>query len=253
MPLPIAPALRALLEQIIDYAGMFPPAGLPCATAVAHFSAYRTGEHAWLLRRLVVSAKDLENIPNVLDGEISVLSDIDTPRAGSLESRRIISADRPAYCEVPISELDTVSLAGRFAKIRTGSLKPEGIPTISEVAAYISACADHRLAFKATAGLHHPIRAEYPLTYETDAPRAVMHGFLNVFLAACFAWHGDRNLELILAETDPTAFRFDQRAHWRSQSLDVAQVREARHCFAHAFGSCSFEEPIRDLEALGLL
>ena len=79
-----------------------------------------------------------------------------------------------------------------------------------------------------------------------------MHGFLNVFLAACFAWHGERDIEPILAETDPAAFRFDDRAHWRDRSLDAEQVRE-RTNFAHAFGSCSFEEPVRDLEALGFL
>ena len=40
----------------------------------------------------------------------------------------------------------------------------------------------------------------------------------------------------------------------RVDSLDsAAQVREAREKFAHSFGSCSFEEPVRDLEALGLL
>jgi hypothetical protein len=109
------------------------------------------------------------------------------------------------------------------------------------------------VAFKATAGLHHPVRAPQALTYAADSPRAVTHGFLNVFLAAAFAWHGDRDLEPVLAETDPAAFRFDDRAHWRDRSLDAAQVRDARREFAHSFGSCSFDEPVRDLEALGLL
>jgi hypothetical protein len=80
-----------------------------------------------------------------------------------------------------------------------------------------------------------------------------MHGFLNVFLAAAFAWHGDRDLEPVLAETDPGAFRFDDRARWRDRSLAAEQVRDARLEFAHSFGSCSFDEPVRDLEALGLL
>ena len=80
-----------------------------------------------------------------------------------------------------------------------------------------------------------------------------MHGFLNVFMAAAFAWHGERDLFPILAETDATAFRFDDHAHWRDRTLTTAEVREARTHFAHAFGSCSFDEPVRDLEALGLL
>src|SRR5262249_7789663 len=140
-----------------------------------------------------------------------------------------------------------------FAKIRTGGVKPEAIPAVAEVAAFIRACAERKLAFKATAGLHHPVRAEQAITYAPDSLRATMHGFLNVFLAACFAWHGRSDIEGVLAETDPAAFRFDDRAHWRDWSLDAAQVQDARTNFAHAFGSCSFDEPVHDLEALGLL
>ncbi len=248
-----APALRALLERLIDYAGTFPPAALPCGAAAANYAQYRRGEHAWMLRWLVVSAADLERVPAELDGSLSVLSDADHPRAAAIESKRVVPAGRPVYCEVPVASLDDVKRAGCLAKVRTGGVKPVAIPSVADVAAFIRACAERRLAFKATAGLHHPVRAEHPLTYEPDAPRAVMHGFLNVFLAAAFAWHGDPDIEPVLAETDPAAFRFDDRAHWRNRSLDATQVRDARTNFAHAFGSCSFEEPVRDLQSLGLL
>jgi hypothetical protein len=132
-------------------------------------------------------------------------------------------------------------------------VKPESIPAVEDVAAFIVACAERRLPFKATAGLHHPIRALHALTYDSDAPRAIMHGFVNVFLAAAFAWHGERKIEPILAETDANAFHFDERARWRDKSLDANQIREARQQFAHSAGSCSFDEPVHDLEALGLL
>jgi hypothetical protein len=201
----------------------------------------------------VVSAADADRVPAEFGGSLSVLSDADHPRAAAIESKRLVKLARPVYCEVPVAELDAVRDAGCFAKVRTGSTKPEGIPSVEEVAGFILACGGRRLAFKATAGLHHPVRAEYPLTYEANAPRAVMHGFLNVFLAAAFAWHGDRGIAPILVETDPTAFRFDDRAHWRDRSLSADQVRDARAHFAHAFGSCSFEEPVRDLQSLGLL
>jgi hypothetical protein len=248
-----ATALRSLLDRLIDYAGMFPPAGLQCGDAVANYQRYRTGEHAWMLRWLVVGAGDLAGVPGQLDGSLAVLGDADEPRAAVIESRRVVRAARPVYCEVPLGELDEVKRAGCFAKLRTGGVKPEAIPPVADVAAFIVGCAGRRLPFKATAGLHHPVRSSHPLTYDADAPRAVMHGFLNVFLAAAFAWHGDRDIEPVLAETDPAAFRFDDRAHWRDRSLDAGQVREARQNFAHSFGSCSFEEPVRDLEGLGLL
>jgi hypothetical protein len=249
----VPPALRALLASAIDYAGTFPPAALPCAGAVANFASYRAHEHAWLLRWLVVSAADLPQVPRDFDGALSVLSEADDPRAAALETKRVVRAPKPVYCEVPIAELDAVRAAGCCAKVRTGGVTPEAIPSVTAVADFIRACADRKLAFKATAGLHHAVRAEHALTYKPDAPRAVMHGFLNVFVASALAWHGDRDLEPVLSETDASAFRFDARARWRDRSLSADQVREARAEFLHAFGSCSFEEPVADLGALGLL
>ena len=82
----------------------------------------------------------------------------------------------------------------------------------------------------------------------------MLHGFLNVFLAAAFAWHGEPDIEPLLAETDPAAFRFDTHARLAGPLTErESQVRAARTDFAHAFGSCSFTEPVRDLELMGLL
>lgn len=251
--MPPAPALRALLERLIDYAGTFPPASLARDAAVTNYQRYRAGEHAWMLRWFVIGAAELSQVPNKLDGMISVLSDADESRAAVIETRRIIHASRPVYCEASLLDLDQVRLAGCYAKLRTGGVKPEMIPTIEDVAAFIVACADRRLPFKATAGLHHPLRSSQPLTYDAEPPRAVMHGFLNVFMAAVFAWHGERDIAPILAESDPAAFRFDERGHWRDRSLSTEQIRAAREHFAHSFGSCSFAEPVHDLQTLGLL
>jgi hypothetical protein len=251
-----APALTALLEHFIDYAGLFPPAALPLEDTIANFSNYRNGPHSWMLRWLVVPAVDLHRLPDSLDGALSVLGDSDVMQAASLETKSVVVAKHPVYCEVPIAsleELDAVKQAGCFAKVRTGGLKPEAIPSPGHLAAFINACAQRRLPFKATAGLHHPIRKTYPLTYEADAPPAVMHGFLNVLLAAAFAWHSEGDLEPIIFETDPAAFSFDERAHWRNKSLSAAEITEARLNFMHSVGSCSFDEPVHDLQALGLL
>jgi hypothetical protein len=253
MEQPTAPALKALLTGLIDYAGTFPPAALPCAAALGNYAQHRAGEHAWILRWLVVSASDLPKVPAEFDGQLSVLAEADQPRAAAIESKAVFRAPRPVYCEVSLDQLDAVKAAGCFAKTRTGGVKPESIPSVEDVARFIRACAERRIAFKATAGLHHAIRAEQALTYEANSPRAVMHGFLNVFMAACFAWHGKPDVERVLAETDSGAFRFGDRAHWRDWSLSADEVKVARANFAHAFGSCSFEEPVQELQALGLL
>jgi hypothetical protein len=82
-----------------------------------------------------------------------------------------------------------------------------------------------------------------------------MHGFLNVFTAAAFAWHGERAaVTPVLHETDARAFEFlDDELRWRGRRLTTEQVQAARRDFAHSFGSCSFEEPVSDLRELGLL
>lgn len=255
-PAKIAPALRALLERLIDYAGIYPPAALPLETSVANYSSYQSGEFSWMLRWLVVGTNELQNVPKSLDGSISLLSETDDARAATIESKAVVQAKHPVYCELALAnldQLDAVKAAGNFAKIRTGGVKPEAIPSPKDVAAFIIACAERRLPFKATAGLHHPIRAEYALTYETNAPRAVMHGFLNVLMAAAFAWQGEKNIEAIIAETDASAFTFDGGAKWRGLELTAEQIKDARDNFMHSIGSCSFDEPVLELQALGLL
>jgi len=158
----------------------------------------------------------------------------------------------PTYCEAPLDAIPR----GAFAKVRTGGLTPDMIPPTPQLADFLCEAARRRVPFKATAGLHHPLRSLRPLTDAADAPHAVLHGFVNVFTAAAFAWHGARKEIVIdtLNDVDPSAFDFrDDELRWRGRSLSTAELRAARRDFAHSFGACSFEEPIRDLRELGLL
>src|SRR6185295_7365113 len=144
------------------------------------------------------------------------------------------------------------ALAGNNAgaKIRTGGVGSNAIPTVGEVAAFLHACAAADVPFKATAGLHHPVRGSHRLTYEKDSASCVMHGFLNVFVAAA----GARALRLpasevqaILTEEDEDHFKFsDEIAGWRGHLLTVADLARVREGFSLSFGSCSFEEPVED-------
>jgi hypothetical protein len=232
---------------------MFPPASLSREAAIARYSCYRSGEHAWMLGRFVITAARINEMDPRIEWPFAVLSDADHPRAEAIESKEIISTAKPTYCEVSIEELDGLKKAGSFAKIRTGGVAADAIPSIESLANYITGCAERRLPFKATAGLHHPVRSVRPLTYEAGGARAMMHGFINVFLAAAFVWHGERQIEEILAETDASAFQFDDRAHWRDWSLASEEIAESRRAFGHSFGACSFEEPVGDLRTLGWL
>lgn len=116
-------------------------------------------------------------------------------------------------------------------------------------------CLERGVAFKATAGLHHPLRGEYALTYDGGAPRGVLYGFLNVLLAAAFMRRGaDDGVALaLLEERDPGAIEVGARSvRWRGHEIAADDLRAARH-EAVAFGSCSFREPVDELHALSLL
>ncbi len=47
-------ARRLLLEGLVDYAGLFPPAALSMTDAVARYGEYRASENAWALGKFVV-------------------------------------------------------------------------------------------------------------------------------------------------------------------------------------------------------
>lgn len=246
--------LRALLFEVIDYAGMFPPAALPCSQAATNYLDYLNVHESWMLRYFVINAADVEKLPDGLSGLLSILSDVEHLRASVLESKKIIATTKPVYCELPIAELPAVKAAGNFAKLRTGSLQASGIPSVASVAEFILKCAELKLPYKATAGLHHAIRGSYRLTYEPDSPIATMHGFLNVIFASCLAYHGKAEILSVLEETNLHAFQFDdQTARCQSHTLTLSQIKDARQNFFHSFGSCSFAEPVEELRAAGWL
>jgi hypothetical protein len=186
--------------------------------------------------------------------------------AHEIETAVAMMPDRLApYIEIPIVDDPTALIqsiasagagAGARAKVRTGGVTADAFPSSASLARFIAACAEEDVPFKATAGLHHPIRSINRLTYEPGSATAMMHGFLNVFLAAAFAQNGMgvAELEALIEETSPGAFQFDSGGvRWRGQELVRAHLRNARSLLAISFGSCSFMEPVEDLQRLHLL
>jgi hypothetical protein len=230
-------SLRALLEHVIDYAGLYPPASLPISEVVQNYERYRNSPEAWMLNRLVLPENKLRGITAGDGWRVTLLVEREpaqVPRqVETFETKSGGRLSLPTYCEVPLDQV-----ADGYAKTRTTDPSPEVL------ADFLCSAAAMRKPFKATAGLHHPMRS------------TTMHGFLNVFAAATFAWSGmDRAIVgEVLADMDATAFTFeDDGLRWRGRVASVALIEEARRDFAHSFGSCSFEEPVDDLRAMGLL
>jgi hypothetical protein len=139
--------------------------------------------------------------------------------------------------------------AGIGVKLRCGGPMIADFPAEEEVAAFIAEAATAGAPFKATAGLHHPVR-HYEA--ETGLER---HGFVNLLAAAAFAADVDlENLTSIVAEQDSAVFAFDDASLiWRAKRASVEELERMRAKAFVGYGSCSFSEPVEDLTALGLL
>lgn len=182
-----------------------------------------------------------------------------TPEAIA-EAMRVVSDGVERYVEIPVAGDPTLLVraiadAGAFAKVRTGGTTADAFPPSDHVVRFLAACLREDVPFKATAGLHHPLRGEYPLTYEPGSACGRMYGFLNLFLATAFLAAGldEVDTRRMLEESDPNAVTFSRtEVAWRTHRLSVDHLAESRR-FLTSFGSCSFREPIDDLTALGLL
>lgn len=60
-------ALTALLDGVIDYAGLFPPARLEMPLAVNEFLALRNGPHAWMVDRFACTVSRLGELADELE------------------------------------------------------------------------------------------------------------------------------------------------------------------------------------------
>jgi hypothetical protein len=184
-----------------------------------------------------------------------------TSEAAIGEIIEIVPSTLHTYIEVPVEPdpanlIRSIGQGARRAKVRTGGVTREAFPRAVDLLRFARASLDNRVPFKATAGLHHPLRATYRLTYADNSPMARMFGFLNLMLAVAFL-RSDMNesdVLRVLEEDDPSAFQTDDSGiSWRSTRLDIKALSDARALGMVSFGSCSFTEPIEDLQSLHLL
>ncbi len=151
----------------------------------------------------------------------------------------------------------TLAMKRQRAKLRSGGVVAEDFPKTREIIRFVRTCMAANVPYKATAGLHHPIRCYKPLTYAADAPQGTMHGFLNVLLMTGFARESYRVslLEELMEEEFEEAFTFtDVGLKWREEHfMTNAHISLLRRRGMNSFGSCSFDDPIADLRQLGLL
>ncbi len=283
-------AAQALLGRILEYAGLFPPAALEMESALRNYQSYAQTDEFWLLGGFVLPANRLKEFASAFErvwgteqerpwtlkvvcaGETAedvraieefqqgavFIGSLETKAAdarAAQEALERLPAARSRYVEFPperASEvLPVLAEYGARAKIRMGGLTAESVPPVEKVAQFLLACARERVAWKATAGLHHAVRGVHEL--EPAGSRVAMHGFVNVFLAGALAFFGadEKALVKTLSEEDAAAFQLDDEViRWHDNALIADQLEKARNEFAIGFGSCSFEEPVQDLKQM---
>ncbi len=175
---------------------------------------------------------------------------------------RHLSASITPFFEIPFdadlaSYLTVLQETGSAAKLRTGGITSAAFPDSTQLSQRILALANAQIPFKATAGLHHPLRGNYRLTYQPNSTATTMHGFLNVAMLAALAYHQNISPDeavAILEEQSICSFRFtDTQLGWRDRVLSLEAIQRSRQQFFRSFGSCSIQEPIDDLYQYKLL
>jgi hypothetical protein len=286
----ISPSLKALLTGIVDYAGLFPPATLSLSDAMATYDQACRTDDRWMLGQFVLPAARLAEFETLLpqfslpqwslslvvSGDpntaleqlqsyrraaiaISALEFAPLPVGAIADILPHIPAGVDAFFEIPVNAdlpayLSVLRGSGAAAKIRTGGSTAEAFPTVLQLGQFLVACANATVPLKATAGLHHPIRASYRLTYEPDSLSAVMHGFLNLAIAAALVyWKKLTPQEVLAVLEEPCSSKFQFHTDgitWAGHGLAIAEIAKARQQFFRSFGSCSFQEPVNDLETI---
>jgi len=304
-------AKRALFEQLIDDASLFPPAGLPMREALRAHARHSESAYAFVGGRFVAPASRLDELvatraanerPDlavVLDAAslgakgnairadlarvarareagvtVSALEfRLPGPALGADALGAVLEEVAAGWPSDPISvwyepgyhdgwttpaEVALAAVAGAResapanltlgAKLRCGGATPSQVPEVADVVAFLVAAQAGDVPWKATAGLHHPIRS--------TLGGVAAHGFLNLFIAGILLHASALEVVLlddVLAEEDPRAFQVDPlHVGWLEARVGADAVAAARaHCVG--FGSCSFDDPVNGLRELGLL
>ncbi|MGZ6737717.1 MAG: hypothetical protein ACXVEK_14315 [Nocardioides sp.] len=278
MSAPVEPTWTGL----VDDAAVFPPGDSPLPEAVRAYTARRQEWYAALVASFVVTDTA---VPDVGDASVP-LSVVVTGGAGAVagalrlarraghqvaglevalrdlddlpgNARRVVAAvdaaldegllddATPVYVEVPASASPTSWLAAADVaaerelrlKLRTGGLEAHLFPSATTLTTWIDGALDRETPFKCTAGLHHAVRHTGDTGFEH-------HGFLNVLLATRRAFDG--------AGTEEVVATLEERDGATLAAAAGPDLAGARRWFT-SFGSCSVQEPLDDLVALGLV
>jgi hypothetical protein len=230
-------------------------------------AAGATGDDAWPASVLVGDARKSRDVAAEVialsrPGAGLIVEAVESAAASDEEIRElggIWPSDLERFVEIPVSDdpaglLAALDSTGQRGKVRAGGITSDKFPSAAEMGRLLARAARAGVALKATAGLHHAIRGSYRLTYAPGSATGVMHGFVNLLLAATLLLAGriDEDLaDACLDDDRPEAFKLSGRAgSWLNGVVTYGEIAHARESLLHSVGTCSFEEPVAEIEAL---
>jgi hypothetical protein len=258
---------RQALARMFDDASQFPPGNMPLGPAWSAHQRWRAGEYADLVGRFLVPAGRAPELARAIEDsdaiEIGIVAPGERPddvgslldgpaEVTSIELRGSrVAEDIGAWRAraprawiflegAPLRQVASLRDADRQvgAKLRCGGLEAGAFPSCEAVASFIAECVRLDVPFKATAGLHGPMRRR------DSEIGAFHHGFMNLWVATALAAHGSASAEL---EHALAAEHLDALP-----TVDHDDLAGARAWFT-GLGTCSIAEPLEGLQALGLL
>ena len=302
-------SLNSLLYELIDYAGLFPPADLDMQASIKNYNEIVKSDKNWMISQFIVPisrldemtsellthfdkqnplflslispdfknqlsklkhflttskdivvfkglemvALDLDSLSNSLSNTYSILdkeSDFEPLVFYELKDSKNWNAEIDKFTH-SIADFNKVHNVRFGFKLRCGGVKSTMFPSCENIAKSIISCRNQRIPMKFTAGLHHPIR------HYDNVIKTKMNGFLNIFIGGMIAHKfkiGIDKLVEILTDENSSNFIFkDNEIVWNSYSVTNSEVKYYRDKYFISYGSCSFKEPVDDLQNLGLL
>ena len=279
------PGQHFFLENLIDYAGTFPPAALSLADSLANFRTDQQGPAPSMLGRFICAGAALKELAELVQSNDSLLISVllsqpeelalvdefharvgKSVRVDTVETawnenaarwaqrwnyRLFFEVTAAAFAEA--AALCAPQAARLGLKLRTGAVKPEGIPPAALIADFLEAAHAAGVPYKFTAGLHHACAGDYALSYAPDAPRARCFGFTSLFTLACLHWDGQLDKQQLIEQlgsnqvpqADATGLS------WGELRCPAEKIHHYRQRGGRSFGSCSFREPLEELQEMG--
>lgn len=270
-----------MIDSLFDDAAIFPPGNAAMDEAVRSHLEYQRSWYAHSVGPLICSSDRLAELGQVLGHDVGGSLDITVTVPGgppalpaaltnaqACRSTRLIGVEIPlngaaparvgelsggldqpvdVYVEVPLSELTSalaiaIGRCGLRIKLRTGGTQASAFPSEGLLAAALATIVAGGVAFKCTAGLHNAVRHRDP---ETGFEH---HGFLNIALAVreLRRQAPHEEVQAVLADSDV------DRIAAAIRELTESELAGVRSLF-RSFGTCSVEEPLSDLLAMGLV